>query len=353
MKSILLQASALAIFVQGTFGQQSLWGQCGGIGWTGPTSCVSGACCVSQNPYYSQCLSGNCNGGGVTTTMSTTTRVVTTSGTATTTRTTTTTTTGGNTSATVLSPGCGKAATLTSGTKSMTVNGKTRQYILRVPNNYNPNTPYKLIFGYHWLGGSMQDVVNGGYYGLQSLAGETAIFVAPNGISNGWANSGGEDVTFFDQMLQTVESGLCVNQKRRFSAGWSYGGAMSFSLACSRASILRAVAVLSGAQLSGCSGGNDPMPYLGIHGTHDSVLDISLGRTLRDKFVKNNGCTAQSPPEPGVNSGIHIKTQYSGCRAGYPVTWIAHDGDHTPSPTDRGSSSSWAPAEIWSFFNQF
>ncbi|KAK6505106.1 hypothetical protein TWF481_007028 [Arthrobotrys musiformis] len=31
-----------------------LWGQCGGIGWTGPTTCASGTC-VKQNEYYSQC----------------------------------------------------------------------------------------------------------------------------------------------------------------------------------------------------------------------------------------------------------------------------------------------------------
>ncbi|KAF3939466.1 Endoglucanase-4 [Dactylella cylindrospora] len=32
-----------------------LYGQCGGIGWTGPTTCASGTCTVS-NAYYSQCL---------------------------------------------------------------------------------------------------------------------------------------------------------------------------------------------------------------------------------------------------------------------------------------------------------
>ncbi|KAF3221780.1 hypothetical protein TWF679_006994 [Orbilia oligospora] len=33
----------------------SLYGQCGGIGWTGPTCCSSSTCTYS-NPYYSQCL---------------------------------------------------------------------------------------------------------------------------------------------------------------------------------------------------------------------------------------------------------------------------------------------------------
>jgi cellobiose dehydrogenase (acceptor) len=35
------------------------YGRCGGIGWTGPTSCVQGWTCKVQNDYYSQCLQGN------------------------------------------------------------------------------------------------------------------------------------------------------------------------------------------------------------------------------------------------------------------------------------------------------
>ncbi|KAK6336087.1 hypothetical protein TWF696_001655 [Orbilia brochopaga] len=38
--------------------QQTMWGQCGGIGWTGQTNCVPGAACSTLNPYYAQCLSG-------------------------------------------------------------------------------------------------------------------------------------------------------------------------------------------------------------------------------------------------------------------------------------------------------
>ncbi|EPS36457.1 hypothetical protein H072_10007 [Dactylellina haptotyla CBS 200.50] len=36
--------------------QQTHWGQCGGIGWTGPTACSDGFSCSVLNPYYSQCL---------------------------------------------------------------------------------------------------------------------------------------------------------------------------------------------------------------------------------------------------------------------------------------------------------
>jgi cellulose 1,4-beta-cellobiosidase len=56
MKNVLLGA-AMAAFVPAAFGQgQNEWGQCGGIGWTGPTTCVAGTSCVYNNAYYSQCL---------------------------------------------------------------------------------------------------------------------------------------------------------------------------------------------------------------------------------------------------------------------------------------------------------
>ncbi|PVF96189.1 hypothetical protein CPB86DRAFT_679280, partial [Serendipita vermifera] len=32
---------------------QTLWGQCGGQNWTGPTTCASGTCTYS-NPWYSK-----------------------------------------------------------------------------------------------------------------------------------------------------------------------------------------------------------------------------------------------------------------------------------------------------------
>ncbi|KAF8911050.1 cellobiohydrolase II [Gymnopilus junonius] len=38
--------------------QSPVWGQCGGQGWSGPTTCAAGSSCVFSNPYYSQCLPG-------------------------------------------------------------------------------------------------------------------------------------------------------------------------------------------------------------------------------------------------------------------------------------------------------
>ncbi|KAJ8516654.1 hypothetical protein ONZ45_g6075 [Pleurotus djamor] len=37
-------------------GTASVWGQCGGQGYTGPTICAAGSTCTYSNPWYSQCL---------------------------------------------------------------------------------------------------------------------------------------------------------------------------------------------------------------------------------------------------------------------------------------------------------
>ncbi|MEU6721292.1 cellulose binding domain-containing protein [Nonomuraea sp. NPDC046802] len=268
-------------------------------------------------------------------------------------------------SALAASAGCGKAPGLASGTRSIQTSGKNRSYILKVPDNYDMNRPYRLIFGFHWLGGTATDVATGqtvqrdvwAYYGLLRLANNSTIFVAPQGFNNGWGNAGGEDLTFVDDMVRQIEGALCVDTTQLFATGFSYGGAMSYAIACARANVFRAVAVQSGGQLSGCGGGTQPIAYMGIHGIRDGVLNISGGRSLRDRFVRNNGCAAQNPPEPAQGSLTHRVTTYSGCSAGHPVVWAAFDEGHIAAPQDGAGGDSgsrtWVPAEVWKFFTQF
>ncbi|KAL8382402.1 hypothetical protein RB595_006269 [Gaeumannomyces hyphopodioides] len=265
------------------------------------------------------------------------------------------------------SSGCGKAPTITSGTKTVNVGGQQRQFMIRVPSNYQNNRAYKLVYGLHWNGGRMDQVSNGGdlgsrgwkYFGLQDVANETAIFVAPQGLNGGWANGGGSDLRFIDAMNQYIDAGLCVEQTQRFAIGFSYGGAMAYAIACSRArSGFRGVAAIAGGPMSGCDGGNDPVAYFGIHGIRDGTLNIGTGRSMRDKFIRNNGCASMSGArEPSQGSRTHITTAATGCKAGYPVQWAAHDGGHIqaaadrPAPEENGATS-WVGPEVWQFWNR-
>lgn len=124
--------------------------------------------------------------------------------------------------------GCGAAPGLASGNHTISSGGQNRGYILRIPANYDNSHPYRLFVGLHWRGGTADDVDSGGtdgynwsYYGLRRLAdsaGNTTIFVAPQGNGNGWANPGGQDVTFVDDLLRQLEAALCVDTSQVFAA---------------------------------------------------------------------------------------------------------------------------------------
>ena len=122
--------------------------------------------------------------------------------------------------------GCGKTPGMKSGVHTITVNNKQRRYTLRVPQNYDNKRQYRFIFGLHWLNGDMNAVASGAapYYGLAALAGESTIFVAPDGLNRGWGNQNGEDVAFLDAVRKQIDNEFCVNEKLRFSLGFSFGG---------------------------------------------------------------------------------------------------------------------------------
>ncbi|EIN13297.1 endoglucanase [Punctularia strigosozonata HHB-11173 SS5] len=77
MKSLLVSL-ILALASTPAYGV-AIWGQCGGIGYSGSTTCDSGLSCVKLNDYYSQCLQGASTTSAATSTVQTTTTASTTS----------------------------------------------------------------------------------------------------------------------------------------------------------------------------------------------------------------------------------------------------------------------------------
>lgn len=291
------------------------------------------------------------------------------------------------------SSGCGKTSTLTFGTVPgesgknvgfgtggyMTIQSSGRGFALRLPDNYDKNRPYWLIFGFHWMGGTSKDVDTGGsngysmaHFGLQSLSKNGAIFVAPQGNGNGWG-SGAQDLKFVDDMVKLIEENYCVDTKNIFANGFSFGGGMSYAIACSRAKVFRGVAIYEGAEISGCEGGNDPIAYWQLAGLTDGTCTMGHARPMRDRFIKNNGCTAQNAPEPPMpppylKTGGHICTDYSGCSSGNPLRWCVHQSGHgnaivdgtgdlynscaTPPKTCSSSCPcTWVPEDVWKWMN--
>ncbi|KAJ7154684.1 hypothetical protein C8R46DRAFT_441821 [Mycena filopes] len=63
LSKVLLALVAASVVV----GQSQPFGQCGGQGWTGATTCTAGWTCVFSNPFYSQCLQGTATSTATTT----------------------------------------------------------------------------------------------------------------------------------------------------------------------------------------------------------------------------------------------------------------------------------------------
>ena len=239
----------------------------------------------------------------------------------------------------VPSAGCSSTAPVASGRFTIDVAGAPRDYILALPQGYDATRPYRLVFTWHPGGGTAQQTANN-YYGLRQLAQDTAIFVSPEGIDNGWANTGGRDLAFLDAMLDRFQGELCIDQTRIFSTGFSYGGMMSYAIACGRADVFRAIAPMSGALYSGCDNGDTPIAMFGFHGTTDTVVPIANGVRARDVVAGRNGC---QPAAMAIDTDGCLSFQ--GCSEGHPVTWCEFNGGHMPAPQS-------AP-RIWNFFSQF
>lgn len=254
---------------------------------------------------------------------------------------------GGGTAAT--SMGCGKTPTLKSGSLTIQSGGKSRKYMLRLPDNYDNKKPYRLMMGFHGATGNATEVAgaqNNNYFGLYSLSSGSTIFVATEAVGGIWAAS---DVTYVNDVLAQVEQDLCIDTDRIGLEGFSQGAAMVWTVACSRSKTFRFAIGHSGGGLPNpttC----DPIAYLGSLGLQEST-GASGQSTQTDKFAKWAGCMIETLPK--APTGGHLCSDYQGCSAGHPVRWCQYDGGHTPSPTDSGQGSSWMPKEAWKFVSQF
>lgn len=261
----------------------------------------------------------------------------------------------------VRSKGCGKPNTLQDHFK-FTGGGIEHEIFLDVPQNYDNNKPYKLVFGMHCMGGSAQGVKNEQYYGMKALDNtQSAIFVAPHGYTDGmpWRVGDDKDHVFFGEFLTYLEENLCIDESRVFSAGFSFGAMFTNSLAQDFQDRLRAVAVFATADINIYIPQNKgkPIGWLGTVGMSDNLCRPDLGRSARNRILRNNGpggsdCTGEQATEyPGF--GNHVCYSYTTVDPNYPVRWCTFNGGHMWDPRENGSQRPWTTDEAWNFFNQF
>jgi phospholipase/carboxylesterase len=276
----------------------------------------------------------------------------------------------------VPSAGCGRARTLQDGLQTITSGGVPRTYFLETPDSYDGTRPLRVVFMFHWNYGSIEAIVNPPdadrntdrpFYGMGDLTDDQTIFVVPQGLVNpgggaGWANTENRDVAFTDDMLAAISADLCIDTSRVFTTGFSYGAGMSVALACVRPQTFRAAVVYAPAFISGVNPAQctTPIAFFQSHGVDDPVLSYQTGLGVLDTFTGLNGCTALTPPEPPADGhscvsldGCSVPTRFCNFGAGEGNPFNTSLRGHYPTSKDPGQSTSWVPAEAWSFITQF
>ena len=263
------------------------------------------------------------------------------------------------------SKGCGKDNTLKNYFK-FTGGGIEHEVYLDLPENYDKNKPYRLVFGMHCMGGSAQNVAkNEHYYGYRDQKGakESTIFVAPHGYTDNmpWRCGDNKDHLFFDEILTYLNENLCVDTSRVFSSGFSFGAMYSNSLAQTFQHRLRGVVVFATADqvIYLPKNAGKPIAWMGTVGLSDGTCPPSMGRSARDsrdRILKNNGpeghtdCTGEKATEY-ANNGGHVCYDYKTVDPRFPVKWCTFSGGHQWDMRENGKL--WASDVGWEFITQF
>ena len=256
--------------------------------------------------------------------------------------------------------GCGHELTIPkTGSFEFQWSQGTRTIRVDIPDDYDNQKPYRLVFGMHCMGGWAGGVQQEGYYGLKPLDTEkTTIFIAPEGNGN-MAPWGESDYTMFDELSNKLESELCIDSSRVFSTGFSYGSMFTNGLSRNHQDVLRGVAVYETAEIniyvpqhSGKS-----IAWMGVLGLQDNLCTPDLGRAARNTALRHNGPNftdaSGEQAEEYSGSGPHICYDYKTVDSRFPVRWCTQNGGHIWDHKDPGEQKSWVPAATWDFITQF
>ena len=253
-----------------------------------------------------------------------------------------------------------------SGTYTMTSADLERKYTIDIPEDYDKNKTYRLIFAMHMMGGNMQTMVDQNYYGLKTYAekdGVDVIFVAPEGYTDRspWRGRDNKDHIFFADMLELFKDKLSIDTSRVFSCGFSFGAMFTYSLSLAFQDDLRAVACYAPANWNIYLPENSgkPLAFYSVTGTEDGLCKFVNSDELKQggkycvlTHLENNGLT-ELPEVPVATTPTHITTEFEGLPEEYPVLFGSFVGGHTENVKDPGSDVNWVAKETWDFFMRF
>jgi polyhydroxybutyrate depolymerase len=232
-------------------------------------------------------------------------------------------------------------------TKTISVNGVSRTYILHVPSGYTGTTPVPLVVDYHPIGGSASGQESGTTYKPLTDA-EGVVSVYPNGLASpnlgqAWNVEGccttANDTSFARAMVAEVKTLACINPKRVYAVGFSMGGGMTHFSACHLTDIFAAAAPaafdLTQQNQPDChpsrpitmvmfrGSADNVVPYAGGHSAlvTGMAIDFLGAKGTFQQWATYDQCTGSASAEDANGCST-----YSTCAGGTQVTLCTKQG---------------------------
>ena len=158
--------------------------------------------------------------------------------------------------------------------------GRLRDYIVFLPQNYNDTAKLPVVFNLHGITLSAQQQMD---YSRMNEVADTAGFIVvyPNAVEASWncgisyVTHNADDVGFFSALIDTLASHYSIDKEKVYSCGFSLGGFMSYRLACQLSNRIAAIADVAGTMAKSLLNNTStlhPIPLLKIHGTADQIV---------------------------------------------------------------------------------
>ena len=281
--------------------------------------------------------------------------------------------------------------------RTIMVDGLEREYLLYVPAAYDGSEAWPLVLNFHgYLSNPFEQI----FTSQMNLVADTAHFLVayPVGLpvdgsdiegeinpilpsaGPGWNVYGflaeHDDLEFTRQIIQQTDSEFALDNDRVYATGMSFGGIMTYYLACELNDQIAAFASVTGDlpkdQRFDCAP-DKSVPILHIHGTEDPIAPydgslIGIGPEATVQFWRDqNQCMSEPSITPFENidttDGSTVTLFEYDCADDSEVLFYRIDGGgHTwpnglPAPPGfeflgTVNQDIFASSEIWNFFNR-
>jgi poly(3-hydroxybutyrate) depolymerase len=211
--------------------------------------------------------------------------------------------------------GCGWQAEPGQHAVSITSSGQQREFYLSVPDPYDPELAYPIVFGLHARGESGQQVRD--YLALEQVQpNDWALFVYPDAILRefpddatvGWQNGptggnygGEEDLVFMSDIVRYLEQEYCVDPSALLATGRGWGGEFASVMGCYLENVRAVVSVAANIPYYLPTEPDDSPACVGqrgiwvMQGKGDVQFPLEYGYQQRDFWMRLNDCELEAP----------------------------------------------------------